>query len=58
MAFYCGALIWWLYIKLDSDRYPVKSYSDITERVGGRAFRLFVTWLVFIHMSVKKKRSM
>lgn len=52
MAYYCGALLWWLYVKLDSDRYPVKSYSDITERVAGRAFRLFVTWLVFIHMIV------
>lgn len=50
MAFYCGALLWWLYVKLDSDRYPVKSYSDITERVAGKLFRLFVTWLIFIHM--------
>lgn len=49
-AFYCGGLLWWLYVKLDSDRFPVKSYSDITERVAGRPLRLFVTWLVFIHM--------
>lgn len=52
MAYYCGTLHWWLYVKLDSSRYPVKSYSDITERVAGRYFRLFVTWLVFIHMIV------
>ncbi|KAL9094302.1 MAG: hypothetical protein Q9165_003442 [Trypethelium subeluteriae] len=50
VAFYCGALLWWLYVKLDSDRFPVKSYSDITERVAGKAMRLLVTWLVFIHM--------
>ena len=50
VAFYCGALLWWLYVKLDSDRFPVKSYSDITERVAGKWMRLFVTWLVFIHM--------
>ena len=50
VAFYCGGLLWWLYIKMDSDRFPVKSYSDITERVAGKAMRLFVTWLVFIHM--------
>ena len=49
-AFYCGGLLWWLYVKLDSDRFPVKSYSDITERIAGRSFRLFVTLLVFIHM--------
>lgn len=51
-AFYCGGLLWWLYIKLDSDRFPVKSYSDIAERVVGRPLRIFVTWLVFIHMIV------
>ncbi|KAL1962113.1 hypothetical protein VTN77DRAFT_580 [Rasamsonia byssochlamydoides] len=51
-AFYCGALLWWLYVKLDSDRFPVKSYSDITERVAGKPLRVFVTWLVFIHMIV------
>ncbi|KAI0475958.1 transmembrane amino acid transporter protein-domain-containing protein [Xylariaceae sp. FL0804] len=51
-ATYCGALLWWLYVQLDSDRFPVKSYSDITERVAGRAPRVVVTWLVFIHMIV------
>ncbi len=50
VAFYCGGLLWWLYVKLDSDRFPVKSYSDITERVAGKPLRLFVTWLIFIHM--------
>jgi len=30
----------------------VKSYSDITERTAGKAMRLLVTWLVFIHMIV------
>ncbi|KAK3623363.1 hypothetical protein LTR56_021635 [Elasticomyces elasticus] len=52
MAFYCGGLLWWLYVKLDSDRFPVKSYSDITERTAGKYMRFLVTWLVFIHMIV------
>ena len=52
LAFYCGGLLWWLYVKMDSDRFPVKSYSDISERVAGKFMRLFVTWLVFIHMIV------
>lgn len=51
-AFYCGGLLWWLYVKLDSDRFPVKSYSDITERTAGKPVRFLVTWLVFIHMIV------
>jgi Transmembrane amino acid transporter protein len=49
-AFYGGGLIWWLYVKLDSDRFPVKSYSDITERIAGKQLRFFVTWLIFLHM--------
>jgi hypothetical protein len=28
-----------VYAKLDSDRFPVKSYSDITERVAGKPLR-------------------
>ncbi|KAK4555623.1 hypothetical protein LTR86_007376 [Recurvomyces mirabilis] len=52
LAFYCGGLLWWLYVKLDSDRFPVKSYSDITERTAGKYMRVLVTWLVFIHMIV------
>lgn len=52
-AFYCGGLLWYLYVQLDSDRFPVKSYSDITERVAGPWLRIFVTWLVFIHMYVE-----
>ncbi|KAK3848099.1 MAG: transmembrane amino acid transporter protein-domain-containing protein [Linnemannia gamsii] len=36
-AFYCGILLWRLFIHLDSDRYPVKTYSDIFERIFGRA---------------------
>jgi hypothetical protein len=53
-AFYCGALLWWLYVKLDSDRFPAKSYSDITERVAGKPLGIFVSWLVFIHMFVHR----
>jgi len=43
-------MILWLTAKLDSDRFPCKSYSDITERCAGRGMRVLVTWLVFIHM--------
>ena len=49
-AFYGGLMILWLTAKLDSDRFPCKSYSDITERCAGRGMRVLVTWLVFIHM--------
>lgn len=57
MAFYCGGLLWWLYVRLDSSRFPVKSYSDIAERVAGWPMRILVTWLVFIHMIVNVAHS-
>ncbi|KAF9919935.1 hypothetical protein FBU30_010357 [Linnemannia zychae] len=38
-AFYCGILLWRLFVHLDSDRYPIKSYSDIFERIFGRSAR-------------------
>ena len=35
-ATWTGALLWHLFVKLDSDRYPVRTYSDIVERIFGR----------------------
>ena len=51
-AFYGGALMWWLYVKLDSDRFPVKSYSHLADRIVGSWLRIFVTFLIWIHMAV------
>lgn len=33
---YTGLILWFLFLKVDSDRYPVKTYSDIAERIFGR----------------------
>ncbi|KZO95418.1 hypothetical protein CALVIDRAFT_564823 [Calocera viscosa TUFC12733] len=52
LAFYGGGMLWYLYVKLDSARFPVKSYADIAERVAGPYFRTFVTFLIFVHMIV------
>ncbi|KAH9840701.1 transmembrane amino acid transporter protein-domain-containing protein [Rhodofomes roseus] len=38
-ACYTGLLLWWLFMKLDSDVFPVKTYSDLMERVFGSASR-------------------
>ncbi|PPR06113.1 hypothetical protein CVT24_004213 [Panaeolus cyanescens] len=35
MAFYTGLLLWRLFIRLDSPRYPLQSYADIAERIFG-----------------------
>lgn len=36
IAAYTGLLLWFLFLKVDSDRYPVKTYGDLSERVFGR----------------------
>jgi hypothetical protein len=35
IACYTGLLLWYLFLKLDSDLYPVKTYADITRRIFG-----------------------
>lgn len=35
-ACYTGLLLWHLYIRLDSERYPVRTYADLAERIFGR----------------------
>ncbi|KIJ34891.1 hypothetical protein M422DRAFT_233084 [Sphaerobolus stellatus SS14] len=39
IAFYTGMQLWYMYLKLDSDKYPVQNYSDLTERIYGRFAR-------------------
>lgn len=51
-AFYCGIMLWRLFIHLDSDRYPVKTYSDICERIFGRTARHVCTFLQSLQLIV------
>lgn len=51
-AFYCGILLWRLFIHLDSDRYPVKTYADICERIFGRSARHVCTFLQSLQLIV------
>lgn len=39
VAFYTGMQLWYMYLHLDSDEYPVHNYSDLTERIYGRIAR-------------------
>ncbi|KAF8889927.1 transmembrane amino acid transporter protein-domain-containing protein [Infundibulicybe gibba] len=39
IALYTGLILWRLYIRLDSIRYPVKTYADLVERIFGTAAR-------------------
>ncbi|GJJ74731.1 hypothetical protein EMPS_07089 [Entomortierella parvispora] len=51
-ALYCGLLLWRLFIHLDSDRYPVKTYADIAERIFGRSARHVCTVLQSLQLIV------
>ncbi|KAL5514736.1 hypothetical protein ACEPAG_2052 [Sanghuangporus baumii] len=39
VACYTGLILWRLFCLLDSDAYPIKTYSDIAERVIGKWFK-------------------
>ncbi|KAG0209750.1 hypothetical protein BGX28_009970 [Mortierella sp. GBA30] len=52
MAFYSGLLLWRLFIHLDSDRYPVRTYSDIAERIFGSSARHVCTFLQALQLLV------
>jgi hypothetical protein len=39
LAAYSGFLLWWMFLKLDSERYPVRSFGDLGQRIYGRWFR-------------------
>lgn len=49
IAAYTGLLLWFLFLKMDSDRYPVRTYSDIAERIFGR----WAAYVVSILQSVQ-----
>ncbi|KAL4064659.1 transmembrane amino acid transporter protein-domain-containing protein [Scleroderma yunnanense] len=39
MAAYSGLLLWYLFLKLDSDRYPLRTFGDLGYRIYGSWFR-------------------
>ncbi|KZT67531.1 oligopeptide transporter protein [Daedalea quercina L-15889] len=52
MACYTGLLLWWLFLKLDSDVFPVKTYSDLMERIFGKTSRHFSAILQSIQLII------
>ena len=39
MALYTGLILWRLFVRLDSPRYPLQTYADIAERIFGKPAR-------------------
>lgn len=52
MALYTGLILWRLFVRLDSERYPLRSYGDMAERLFGRAARHVVNVLQSIQLVV------
>ena len=52
-AAYGGFLLWRMFLALDSDRHPLRTYGDIAHRVYGRYFRHFVNLLQSIQLLLK-----
>ncbi|KAI9566624.1 transmembrane amino acid transporter protein-domain-containing protein [Boletus coccyginus] len=40
MAAYSGLLLWHMFLKLDSDRFPLRSFGDLAYRIYGSWFRI------------------
>ena len=45
IALYTGLILWRLHIRLDSIKYPLKTYADIAERIFGKTARHICTVL-------------
>lgn len=52
IALYTGLLLWRLFIRLDSLRYPILSYADIVERIFGTRARRVSTILQSVQLVV------
>jgi amino acid permease len=52
MALYTGLILWRLFVRLDSERYPLRSYGDMADRLFGRAARHVVNVLQSIQLVV------
>ncbi|KXN81080.1 N amino acid transport system protein [Leucoagaricus sp. SymC.cos] len=45
VALYTSLILWRLFVRLDSIRYPLRSYSDIVERIYGKRARQVASFL-------------
>ena len=45
VACYTGLILWRLFVRLDSYKYPIRTYSDLADRIFGRWFKNMTTVL-------------
>lgn len=52
MACYTGLILWKLFCALDSDQYPIRTYSDIGDRILGTWFKHLCTILQSLQLII------
>jgi hypothetical protein len=52
LSTYTGILLWSLFLRLDSLRYPLKTYGDVAERIFGRFARYICNFLQSIQLLI------
>ncbi|KAF5343407.1 hypothetical protein D9756_011606, partial [Leucocoprinus leucothites] len=52
VAWYTSLILWRLFVRLDSLRYPLRSYSDIVERIYGKRARQATAFLQTLQLIV------
>lgn len=55
-ALYTGLILWRLYVRLDSLRYPIRTYGDMAERLFGPWARHICTSLQSLQLIVNVSR--
>ncbi|KAH0835432.1 transmembrane amino acid transporter protein-domain-containing protein [Lanmaoa asiatica] len=50
MAAYSGILLWHMFLKLDSEKYPLKSFGDLGYRIYGSWFRILCSILQSVQL--------
>ena len=52
LALYTGLILWRLFVRLDSLKYPLKTYGDMAERIFGKIARHVCTVLQSLQLLV------
>jgi hypothetical protein len=51
-ATYSGLILWTLFLRLDSLRFPLKTYGDVAERIYGKYARHLCNVLQFLQLII------